>query len=231
MRQDRKLGLVVVRAGDYSLHPLWTDGERDWDLVVSSYGAFPDRLKGDAILNHAFKGTKWEGLVDFLDNYWHLVEAYEYVWFPDDDLYTDQTSISKFFELCKALNFTIAQPALTISSYASWDITYRVEGQTARLTDFVEIMAPCFKVASLSLFSKYFRENRSGFGFEWLWKAIAIESDCFRFGIVDATPIQHTRPVGSAGHGVLNVDPRIEEAALLNKFGLSWTAPRVLELL
>ena len=44
-QQPRPLPLVVVRAGDSSLHPSWLppSGQRSWDLVVNYFGDDPHR--------------------------------------------------------------------------------------------------------------------------------------------------------------------------------------------
>jgi hypothetical protein len=49
-----KQHLVVVRAGDNSLHPHWLagDGDRTWDLVVSYFGDDPDIFKVDDVVRH-----------------------------------------------------------------------------------------------------------------------------------------------------------------------------------
>lgn len=203
--------LVLVRAGDKSLHPQWLSNDRNWDLIVSYYGDFPERYKNQYDYLHCFKGSKWEGVTDFIENNAHLISQYEYMWLPDDDLFCNAETIDYFFNLCKTLDFTIAQPALTSYSFYSWPITIQVKQIIARQTNFVEIMAPCFRVRYLKCFSKYFGENTSGFGYEWLWEKIAKKENIFNFGIIDATPIFHTRKVGQAGHGGEKIIPELRK--------------------
>ena len=56
--------LVVVRAGDNSLHPEWLDGsaERNWDLVVNYFGDDPDRYRTHDVVRIDGKGPKWPAL-------------------------------------------------------------------------------------------------------------------------------------------------------------------------
>jgi len=79
--------LVIVRAGDQSLHPGWTTtpGARDWDLVVSYFGDFPHRYRSSAERRVDDKGLKWRGLHALLtrEAFWR---DYDYIWLPDDDL-------------------------------------------------------------------------------------------------------------------------------------------------
>lgn len=221
--------LVVVRAGDKSLHPQWLDPRRNWDIAVSYFGNHPERYIDQYDHLHLFKGSKWQGLHHFVQCNGDLISQYEYVWFPDDDLWANYETLNHFFDLCAQLNLTLAQPALTEYSFYAWPITLRQRSLAVRLTDFVEIMAPCFKVSVFDHFKATFGENSSGFGLEWLWKKIAIEQHALRFGIVDATPIFHTRKVGSAGHGGSTSGPHQEMADLLRRHGLQATQPVTLQ--
>jgi hypothetical protein len=221
--------LVLVRAGDKSLHPQWMEPDRNWDLALSYYGHYPERFKDQYDILHLFKGSKWSGIADFVRRHEPLLADYELIWLPDDDLFCNCATIHQFFELCRHLKFTIAQPALTPYSHYSWPITVSQPDTIARVTDFVEIMAPCFNGATWPLFKDTFSENESGFGLEWLWKKIALQHGVFNFGIVDATPIYHTRPVGGAGHGGCSSNPMQEMRELLEKFDLRCTQPKTLK--
>lgn len=222
--------LVVVRAGDKSLHPQWlNDKLRNWDIAVSYFGDHPERYKDQYDYLHVFKGSKWQGLSDFVQTRSELIEQYDYIWFPDDDLFTTCEVINEFFDLCKLLNFSIAQPALTRYSHYSWGITLENPSTDFRLTDFVEIMAPCFKKETFHLFKDSFSINTSGWGLEWLWLDIAKKHDVFKFGIIDKTPIYHTRKVGAAAHGGTVGSPQDECDTLMRDYQLQKTQPQVLQ--
>lgn len=222
--------LIVVRAGDKSLHPQWLgNAPRNWDLAVSYFGDHPQRYLDQYDFLHRCKGSKWAGLSDFVNRHAELIDRYDYLWFPDDDLFTTGEVINDFFNVCARLDLTIAQPALTRYSHYSWGITLAQPGVDFRLTDFVEIMAPCFKRSHFHLFRDTFSLNQSGWGLEWLWREIAQEHQVFRFGIVDKTPIFHTRKVGTAAHGGSESSPTLELESLLSRFQLSMTTPQVLQ--
>jgi len=222
--------LVVVRAGDKSLHPQWlSDGPRSWDLAVSYYGDHPERYKGQYDLLHLHKGPKWEGIADFIGRHRDLVEGHRYVWFPDDDILTSAENIDRLFEICAEARFTIAQPALTHYSYYTWPITLQQRHAIYRRTNFVEIMAPCFDVETLALFEPTFTLSSSCWGVEWLWWDMAAKNNIARFGIADGAPVYHTRKVGSAGSGGATNSPWDEKRKLMSEYGLPETEPRVLE--
>jgi hypothetical protein len=223
--------LVVLRAGDRSLHPQWLVGEpRNWDLALSYFGDFPDRFRGQYEHLHVCRGSKWEGLAAFMAKHEALVQQYEYVWFPDDDLLTDATVISRFFDICAANQFTLAQPSLALESHCSWPITLQRPHCRFRYTDFVEIMAPCFRVADLPLFVPTFSTNASGWGLEWIWWRKAQSLAGSRFAIVDETAVLHTRPVGLGGHGGASSSTRSDKTRSLAEEGIAETAPTTLQV-
>lgn len=222
--------VVIVRAGDTSLHTQWvTTADRSWDIVVSFYGV-PSECRIQACdFIHFCRGSKWEGVSDFVNGNADFLAAYDYIWIPDDDILTSAENINTFFDLCSSLSFTIAQPALTPDSSHSWPITVQRSDLIARKTDFVEIMAPCFRGSTLEIFSGTFSENSSGWGYEWLWYDIARRHGVDNFGIIDRTPVSHTRPVGTADHGGARNDPHDEMRQLLSRFGLAPSEPRVFD--
>lgn len=224
--------LIIVRAGDKSLHPQWLDNEnRNWDIAVSYYGNNTERYKDLYDFIHLFKGSKWEGISNFISINKELIFKYKYIWIPDDDIFTKCQDINYFFNICEELDATIAQPALTPYSYLGWEITKQDPKSYARMTNFVEIMAPCFKVDNLSLFLDSFSENSSGFGYEWLWNKIAMDNRVRNFYIVDETPVYHTRPVGQAGHGGSTSPPKLEMQSLFVKFNLTYSLPQVIKVI
>lgn len=214
------LNLVVVRCGDQSLHPQWVHENSNFDTILSYYG---EELPYDlmCIKNvHFYKGSKWEGLYDFFLNYQEIWKVYDYIWLPDDDLNTTTENINNFFELIHQYDFSLSQPALTHNSYFSHAMLLQIKGLIFRETNFVEVMAPCFSKDAFLKCWTTFNENKSGWGLDLLWPKILKKQ---KIGVIDATPIFHTRPVGIAGHGTGNRDntPQVEYIALTEKYKLN----------
>lgn len=215
--------LVVVRAGDQSLHPRWTRSlaTRDWDLLVSYFGDDPQRFRSAGEMRVDDKGLKWPGLHALLtrDDFWR---RYDYVWFPDDDLAADQAAISAFFSQVVELNLSLAQPALSWTSYFSHPITLLHPSFRVRWTNFVEIMAPCFERSFLETCLASFGESQSGWGLDWVWPQ-RLGAGTRRSAIIDAVTVTHTRPVGgptSARLKALGISAEEECGDLLRKYGL-----------
>lgn len=222
--------LVVVRGGDRSLHMQWwcRKEDRSYDIALSYYGNDFEYWKSRCDFFHAFKGSKWEGLADFCTKYSDLISKYDYVWFPDDDIWIHKNDLEKYFEICLKNKFTISQPALMKGSFYSWGITCQNENCIFRNTNFVEVMAPCFRVETFHYFASSFAENTSGWGYEWLWWDLAEQYSIANFAIVDLVPMLHTREVGVAGSGGSKKPPAEEMQDLLLKFHLTASLPQVL---
>ncbi len=215
--------LVIVRAGDQSLHPRWTRelATRDWDLVVSYFGNDPDRFRDAGEIRIDDKGQKWAGLHALLtrEDFWR---AYDYVWLPDDDLAIEQAAISDLFATMDELQLALAQPALSWTSHYSHPVTMHCPSFRVRMTNFVEIMAPCFDRRFLETCLSTFKDTLSGWGLDWLWPRL-LPFDSLQCAIIDRATATHTRPVGGPSYDKLReagVAPQDECAALMQRHGI-----------
>ncbi|NAZ81460.1 hypothetical protein GTR02_06480 [Kineococcus sp. R8] len=216
----RKPYLVVARVGDGSLHPTWTQGERTFDLVVDYYGDTPGRWDGTAEHVVENKGSKWVGLHTLLTREPGLLDGYEAVWFPDDDLATDAATISEMFALHTHLGLGLSQPSLTTDSYFTHLMTLTHPGFSVRWTTFVEVMAPLFSRAALDACLPTFAESRSGYGLDLVWQGIlpglGLES-----AVMDCLAVRHTRPLGSGSlYDGMTEPPHREGARVARAHGM-----------
>lgn len=220
--RNRK-ALVVIRCGDASLHPQYVNQYADFDVVLSYFGNDIQYDLRHIQYVHYCKGSKWEGLNAFFQANPSIWQAYDYIWLPDDDLSSDVDTINLFLQIAREEQFDLAQPALTHNSYWSFFITRQVKGLRYRLTNFVEVMAPLFRRDALVQCVGTFAENKSGFGLDFLWRTLLKHR---KIGIIDQTPVLHTRPVGSAGNGMgaqgkgQGLTPRDERKALFKKYSM-----------
>jgi len=195
--------LLVVRAGDRSLHPGWLTGrgaaERRFDLHVSYFGddpdPFPDR-PADVTLSFE-KGGKWTGLDACLDKLGDRLDAYGWIGFPDDDLKADCAVWNRFFEVIERLRPMLAQPALHWRSFSFHDLVLQRPGVEARWTDFVEIMAPVFRRDFFQQVRPHFGFSPAGFGYDFYWSKLADARETRSLCIVDSAPVLHTRAFGA----------------------------------
>lgn len=194
--------LVVVRAGDRSLHPHWLAGEggRNWDLVVSYFGDNPSLYKQDDVARVVAKGPKWHGLYELFSQRPELVKNYDYILLPDDDLMASKPDLNRLFDLCGTHALAVAHPALTWNSYYSHMISLRNSATLLRYTNFIELMAPCLSAPILDETRGYFGKTLSGWGLERVWAKLAGK---LRMAIIDEVTVFHTRPIGGPNYTIL----------------------------
>jgi hypothetical protein len=219
----RRRNLIVVRAGDESLHGPWLEPrERSYDVLVSYFGAVPGTHASRADAYEQRPGPKWPCIAAIFAAAPELARAYDAYWFPDDDLAMPAEAVERMFALFHGLALELAQPALTADSYWTWDFLRRRRRSLLRYTRFVEVMCPLFSRAMLARCLDTFAENRSGWGIDWIWpERLPAPARRDAMAILDATPIRHTRPLGGALYrNHAGLDPRAEERDALERHGL-----------
>ena len=201
--------LLIVRAGDRSLHPGWLAGARDWDLHISYFG---DRdapyALGDGVTLSREKGPKWIGLKECLAHHVDMLERYSHIGFPDDDLAASAAMWNVAFATVEETGAALAQPALDPRSFYSYDITLRRPWLRYRETDFVELMCPIFRVDFLRKLLSTFDLNKSSWGLDMIWRETA-RRDGDKLVIVDGAAVLHTRAIGKgAQYSASNLEGR-----------------------
>lgn len=191
--------LVVVRAGVSSLHRQWRNSDcvaREWDLVVSRYDGSPDNTP-ELLLLHHYRGAKLEGLLHLFNENPELLEIYDFFFLPDDDLLMAECDITRLFTLMNKYEVSLGQPSLTKDSFVSRHITVHNTFTSARFSNWVESMAPCFSKTALQNCLLSFGSNLTGWGVECLWSRL-LETE--RIAVIDAVQARHTRPFGGPNH-------------------------------
>lgn len=223
MSTARPRFLVVVRAGDASLHPTWIDASRPrrFDLVVSYYGQDPERYRDAPFRRVDDRGQKFHGLKELFlrDPFWR---DYDWILLPDDDLATEQVRIERVFATAAAASLDLSQPSLDWHSHYSLGITLQSPSFALRYTDVVEVMVPCFSRAFLEHCLPTFDANLSGWGLSFVWPHL-LGRGLRRCAILDEATVTHTRPVGGPAYDRLRAEgrsPAEERAALLARYGL-----------
>ena len=186
--------LVILRAGDESLHSRWLEGERNWDLCISSY---TEKYRGtrEAEYNHHKVGGKWSVIYEVLNSGLFDLDDYDFFWLPDDDIDTGTDSINRLFDLAAEFGMDLCQPALTYDSYYTYPITLKHPFFDYRHTNFVEIMVPVLSTKMLKSCAELFENTESGFCIDWEWHKRA--SSPSAVGILDCVSVRHTRELKS----------------------------------
>ena len=196
--------LVIVRAGDHSLHPGWLgdENQRHWDIVVNYYGDQENLYCESHVQRIDSKGPKWPALHLLLQENPNFLNMYDYIWLPDDDLSTTMSEINNLFSVMYEYKLQIAQPSLEQSSYFSHLLTIHNDNFQLRFTNFVEIMAPCFATELLTKAMPFLNAGLSGWGLDFIWQKL-VDVPENQIAIIDDVQVRHTRPVGGPNYKTL----------------------------
>lgn len=224
--------LVVVRAGDGSLHETMIPGAvAGWyDLVVSYFGVDPERFRTPHENRVDVRGGKWDGLGRTLEELGELQSRWDYCWLPDDDLDISPESIRNLFAVMRGHRLAVAQPALSHDSWFTFIQLLRCQSFELRWIDGIELMAPCFSMQVLEQVRPIFSQTLSGYGLDSLWCRLE-QDNRKRCAVIDSIEMRHTRPVGGGqlyeNMKAQGVDPYTEMDQLLTRYGVKPTEFRV----
>jgi hypothetical protein len=217
--------LVIVRAGDQSLHEDWLgDGSRNFDLVVSYYGDDPNRFRRINTVRLDHKGGKFDGLHRLLSERPEFLSNYDYVWLPDDDIAADAATIDRLFAIMAEFDLLIAQPALSWDSYFAFPATLRFPGFRLRYSSTVEPMVPCFAAPYLRRVLPLFDGLRFAWGIDFIWTRLMPEPRN-RAAIIDEAVVRHTRRFGTGSLYQSDIRPAAERRTLQKRFGIDAVPP------
>lgn len=191
--------LVIVRAGDRSLHPQWlaTGGERNWDLVIHYSGSKPHRypVSGEGVVRIDGSEPKWSGLYGLLDRTYAAWQTYQYLWFPDDDLIAGCDDINRMFDLIAGLDLQLVQPARSWQGRVEQPLTGHNRNFALRYSSFVDTAAPVFSRRFLERVVPSFQESRTGAGLGHLWPTF-LDNSAKECAILDCVQVVHTGATG-----------------------------------
>ncbi|MGF0537899.1 DUF707 domain-containing protein [Agrobacterium sp. ES01] len=227
--------LVVVRTPTYQSVQPWllaVAGDEGVDLAVSTYNdtECPDGDLTKIEFSHHFVGGKWIAIYDFIRSHPHLLDKYDYFWFPDDDIETSADIAREFIALCRDERFAIAQPSLTIDSYYAHRVTLTNSRFRFRRTNFVELMMPLMSATFLRRVLPLFADRHAALGIDLFWHKLA-PNPMRDVAIVDATPMGHYRPRQTHLKNVMSkqqIDILSEKQKTFEYFSIYWVGATII---
>lgn len=190
--------LVIATVGDRSCHASWMagPGPRRFDVMLVHYGDAAAWDVHGAEYTARRRGFKYPVLADIVDAHRDLLERYDRIWCPDDDIRADTAGIGRMFDIVRDRGFLLAQPAIAAGETA-YATLRRVADTSFRLTPFVEVMCPLFARDAFLRAATLFRESQSGWGLDCVWSTWFPRD---RVAIIDEVGVEHT---GTLGRGTL----------------------------
>jgi hypothetical protein len=201
--------LVIVAAGDHSLHPAYSDLGQ-FDVLTLYWGTDAqvfEKYKSCSTFAVERRGLKFE-LVRSLTLLPPKLDfgQYRYVFLPDDDIAFPRAGeqIAEMFDAAAGIDADIFQPAILNEHFSSlWQPTRRSDnGSLCRAVNIVELMMPAY---SGRVFAEFvlptliaLEFQRAGWGIEPFIAKFAETSlgRPLRTFVLDAYPAIHTRPIG-----------------------------------
>jgi len=186
---DLKRCLVVMTIGDREPAILKIrDYACGFETVVIDHSEDAQNRKIGAF---SWKGHKWHNIAKLFTSEVVKAADFDYVWFPDDDVDISGRDAERLFQWAHNYNLQLCQPSLSAdSACTNWPITKHVPGSEVRRTNFVEIMAPLFRMDALAKCLSTFTENNCGWGLDLIWPRILGDRD---IGVIDAVQVKHTQ--------------------------------------
>ena len=195
MTQNSRRFLVIGRVGGKSLHGHWiadTACKRTWDLQLNAYGDAAAKIADVDLPTVIDQGTKWDSLARHFRAHPELLDRYDYVMLPDDDLMMTASGINRIFEVAVAHDLTIAQPAMSMDSFVSYPVLMRCPGFQLRYTNHLECMSPCIKTSYMKTLLPIIEKYVCGWGADHIW-ALLMQDPPFKAAVIDEVTMTHTR--------------------------------------
>jgi len=207
--------LVLIRANDAAVFPRWiADEQAEYDIAISYYGNTPNAF-ADCKYYNASEGAKWKGVHALIAENPEILDRYELIWMPDDDIDARVSTINRFFRIAQKYRLEVAQPALEWRSYFSHWNTVSNPAFVLRHTNWIEVMAPLLSANVLRKSLPAFARLHHCWALEHIWPRLPA-SPRYKTAIVDAASVYHTRPVGRGSLDHKLGDPAGERMRILN---------------
>ncbi len=206
---------------------LYFDSLKDFDLLVYDYSGNADihllkNIKHEYFISQKSecKGHILEHVSIFLNNN-NLNYNFEYIGLFDDDIFVTIKDINKSIFIAKLENLDVFQISLTHDSFFNHRQFVNKKGFNVIKTDWVEIMAPFYKLEIFNKASKYFNQSISGTGIDvYLIPTIQRLLNKKSTGVIHSVQMKHCRPIRTDGrvfsNGMNNLQ-EIKNIQLLSK--------------
>ena len=191
-----KKNLVILRAGDNSLHESWLEGPRNWDFLVSCYGENPNKWKRHDIKHLYFDGGKFDGIYDAFQKVPGLLDKYDYIMMADDDFEMTTQDINRIFEIMREENLQMGHPSFSYKSHGYYFAAYHNPCFKIRFTNFVEQGIVCMTPSVWRQFLPLLENNPKAGYTDYYWSRLT-DNPAEQVALIDEVQVTHTKPYGN----------------------------------
>ena len=198
-KNSDKKNLVIVRAGDRSLHEGWLEGERNWDIIVSGYGNNPEKWQRDDVMHIICPGGKFDGLYDAFQQIPSLLDKYDYIMMADDDFKMTAHDINRFFDIMREHDLQVAQPSLSYQSHALYHTEFHNPRFKIRFSNFAEAITVCLSAKVWRQILPLYQDNPMAYFIDNFWWRLT-DDPARQTAFIDEVQVTHTRSFGGELH-------------------------------
>lgn len=227
--------LIILRAGDSSLHASWLDPSRrprNWDLHISYFGSkgAPDPLPPFATWSQDDDKTKWAGIASAIERRVFSLDDYDYVAMPDDDVIMTADSLSRAFDMAREYDLAACQLSLYADSIFAWPATLRQPLLKLHYVSRIELMTPIIRADVVKRMLPFLRLPGNLWAMDHVVATIAGEKPR-AIAVLDECSALHTRAyMTSAMYGVFadrRNAPVQAEVGFLREHGFDYIVSRI----
>jgi len=200
----------------------WYSGNRNFDVGLVCYEKQIEiKFRSDFFFWH-ITDFKYPALHQVIENNQWILETYDYIFMPDDDVAISTEQINQLFEWASHTFVHLSQPSI-VSKNFTWPITIQQLDCQYRWVKMVEIMCPMFSNFALNRCWHSFKESYSGWGLDAVWAKLLNYN---KIAICDLVVASHEKPMNEGGGRLYEklrnekgiTDPRQEMQRLLQKY-------------
>lgn len=215
--------LLTTIGKDDTWYKNWFNAGRNFDVGLVCYEPTLEGIKQrpEFFFWH-LPDFKYPALYQIIENNVWILENYDYIFMPDDDILLDCNQINTLFDWAAHTFVHLAQPSITAKNY-TWPVTLQQKDCQHRWVKMVEIMCPMFSNFALNRCWPTFKESYSGWGLDAVWAKIMNYN---KIAICDMVLASHEKPLNENGGRLYEklknekgiTDPRQEMQKLLQKY-------------
>lgn len=196
-QRRRNRNLIILRAGDASLHDTWLPPSacrRNWDLHISYFGAkeAPAPLGEGVTWSRDTDNNKWHGIARALGREMFSLDDYDYVAVPDDDVAGRPDTWNAAFDLARRHHLAACQISLHHASFFGYIDTLQRPFLELRYVPVIELMTGIIRVDVFKRMIPYLSLEDNLWGIEYVLAELLREQPN-SMAVLDAVSVLHTR--------------------------------------